>query len=62
MAASRLGAPGSLLAAGPRLQVWRAPTDNDVHMARGWREAGLDRLWHRTVRTTVTAQKATRSH
>ncbi|MBV9852715.1 MAG: DUF4981 domain-containing protein, partial [Armatimonadetes bacterium] len=45
-----------LLSAGPRVQVWRAPTDNDVHMARRWREAGLDRLWHRTARVEVTAR------
>jgi hypothetical protein len=33
-----------LLTSGPRLNVWRAPTDNDVHIAKEWREAGLDRL------------------
>ncbi len=48
----------SLLADGPRLQVWRAPTDNDVHMAADWRKAGLNRLWHRTSRAAVTAQTA----
>jgi beta-galactosidase/beta-glucuronidase len=36
-----------LLTVGPRLNVWRAPTDNDVHIAREWRRAGLDRLQHR---------------
>ena len=41
---------------GPRLNVWRAPTDNDegvvgdLHMAAQWREAGLDRFVE-TVRT-----------
>jgi beta-galactosidase/beta-glucuronidase len=41
-----------LLRRGPRLNVWRAPTDND-NPTRGqkaairWREAGLDRLVHR---------------
>jgi beta-galactosidase len=52
-----------LLASGPRLQLWRAPTDNDgirLLAARnyrsgpldGWLELGLDRLEHRveTVR------------
>jgi beta-galactosidase/beta-glucuronidase len=34
----------ALLKQGPRLNVWRAPTDNDVHMAESWRAAGLDRL------------------
>ena len=39
-----------LISAGPRLQVWRAPTDNDANTwgdqraAIRWREAGLDRL------------------
>jgi hypothetical protein len=33
-----------LLAQGPRLNVWRAPTDNDVNIARDWLAAGLDRL------------------
>jgi beta-galactosidase len=44
---------GSIECGGPRLDVWRAPTDND--MARGrpdpvaaeWRKAGLDRMEHR---------------
>ena len=39
-----------LVAAGPRLNVWRAPTDNDVWAAREWRRAGLDRLTHRVAR------------
>ena len=43
-----------LLSAGPRLNVWRAPTDNDVHAAREWRRAGLDRLIHRVDRAAVT--------
>ena len=33
-----------LLARGPRLNVWRAPTDNDIHIAKEWLAAGLDRL------------------
>jgi len=44
------GAP--LLQRGPRLSIWRAPTDND-NTASGhqkaairWRDAGLDRLAH----------------
>ncbi|GCE45351.1 beta-galactosidase/evolved beta-galactosidase subunit alpha [Thermosporothrix hazakensis] len=36
-----------LLTRGPRLDVWRAPTDNDVHIVRKWREAGLHALTHR---------------
>jgi len=41
----------SLLEQGPRLNLWRAPTDNDVHMAQDWRKAGLDRLLSRVSRT-----------
>jgi beta-galactosidase len=38
----------SVLSAGPALNLWRAPTDNDLpRMARLWQEAGLDRLAER---------------
>ncbi|RKN44952.1 glycoside hydrolase family 2 TIM barrel-domain containing protein [Streptomyces hoynatensis] len=48
-----LRALGPLRLRGPRLDVWRAPTDNDRGMgphsvARDWRRAGLDRMEHRT--------------
>ncbi|MFB9279784.1 glycoside hydrolase family 2 TIM barrel-domain containing protein [Cohnella cellulosilytica] len=33
-----------LLAAGPKLNLWRAPLDNDVRMAKEWVKAGYDRL------------------
>jgi beta-galactosidase/beta-glucuronidase len=36
-----------LLARGPEMTFWRAPTDNDVHIASKWRDAGLDRLRRR---------------
>jgi len=44
--------------ASPRLDLWRAPTDNDagVHgepVAPAWRAAGLDRLRHRLVSVDV---------
>jgi len=42
-----------LLRRGPQVHLWRAPTDNDVHIAREWRKAGLDRLWHRAVSVTL---------
>lgn len=32
---------------GPRLNFWRAPTDNDIIYEEKWREAGLDRLTNR---------------
>jgi beta-galactosidase/evolved beta-galactosidase subunit alpha len=40
-----------LIEQGPRLNFWRAPTDNDrgwQNYERSWREAGLDQLQHRT--------------
>ncbi|MDA0161045.1 DUF4981 domain-containing protein [Solirubrobacter ginsenosidimutans] len=46
---------GSLPLIGPRLDVWRAPTDNDEgyhgpeQLAPLWRAAGLDRMRHRTI-------------
>lgn len=61
-----------LLTRGPQLNVWRAPTDNDVSLAQKWRQAGLDRLvsrtkavaWERSpqsVRITVSATLAANS-
>lgn len=53
-AAGRLVELAGLAVWGPRLDLWRAPTDND-ELARGtppaaaWRALGLDRLRHRTV-------------
>jgi beta-galactosidase len=46
---------GELAVVGPRLELWRAPTDNDEgyhgpeKLAAAWRARGLDRLRHRTV-------------
>jgi beta-galactosidase/beta-glucuronidase len=40
-----------MLLSGPLLNIWRAPTENDVHMAVDWRGAGFDRLEQRV--TTV---------
>ena len=42
-----------LVVEGPKLQLWRAPTDNDVHIAKKWRESGLDRLWRRLTEFNV---------
>jgi len=42
-----------LVTSGPRFNAWRAPTDNDVHIAREWQAAGLDRLMHRVERAGV---------
>ncbi len=49
-----------LLAAGPRLNLWRAPTDNDAstwgerRLAIQWRQAGLDRLVEDVRAVTVS--------
>lgn len=50
----RLLSLGELPLVGPRLNLWRAPTDNDDGssargLVRRWRSFGLDRLRHRTV-------------
>ena len=50
---------GALPVRGLRLDLWRAPTDNDegehdgTPRARQWRELGLDRLQHRVVSADV---------
>lgn len=36
-----------VLKKGPKLNFWRAPIDNDTHVQRAWRKAGLDSLMHR---------------
>ncbi|MEI6168336.1 MAG: glycoside hydrolase family 2 TIM barrel-domain containing protein [bacterium] len=33
-----------LIAAGPKVQLWRAPTDNDNRISYEWRKAGYNRL------------------
>ncbi|WP_157859139.1 glycoside hydrolase family 2 TIM barrel-domain containing protein, partial [Streptomyces pathocidini] len=53
----RLRALGALRLQGPSLDIWRAPTDNDIGMGpnsavKDWRRAGLDRMEHRTVSVT----------
>jgi beta-galactosidase len=48
--------------AGPVLQVYRAPTDNDrgfgKWLARDWKQAGLDRLERRVDSFTITQTKS----
>lgn len=41
-----------LLTKGPVMNVWRAPLDNDVHLAKAWRAAGYNRL-HSDVRKVI---------
>jgi beta-galactosidase len=51
----RLRRLGGLHLDGPRLDLWRAPIDNDLRYTRGeplivaWRKAGLHRMHHRTL-------------
>ncbi|WP_320783056.1 glycoside hydrolase family 2 TIM barrel-domain containing protein [Streptomyces sp. CRN 30] len=50
--------------AGPHLDIWRAPTDNDRGMGdnsvlRRWRAAGLDRLVVRTEHVEATPERVT---
>ncbi|MEM2585008.1 MAG: glycoside hydrolase family 2 TIM barrel-domain containing protein, partial [Thermoproteota archaeon] len=50
----------NLIKNGPLLNVWRAPTDNDVpRLAPIWRSAGLDRLRHvvRSIRAERVADQ-----
>jgi beta-galactosidase len=56
----RLTSFGALAVGGPALQVWRAPTDNDIARhgqawEKVWRAAGLDRMRHRVDAVEVTA-------
>ena len=49
---------GDLAVLGPRLDVWRAPTDNDCGDIGGaldgrWRALGLHRMRHRTISVTT---------
>ena len=39
---------------GPRLSLWRAPTDNDVQVAKQWEQFGLDRLQSRLTGFAAT--------
>jgi len=58
-ATGALLAIGGLLLRGPRLNLWRAPTDNDrgwsQRDAAYWKDRGLDRPRHRTVSVTPDA-------
>ncbi|MEV0586436.1 glycoside hydrolase family 2 TIM barrel-domain containing protein [Nonomuraea sp. NPDC050310] len=55
-ATGRLARLGELDLDGPRLELWRAPTDNDRLSpdAWNWRAAGLDRLHERVLEQTRT--------
>jgi beta-galactosidase len=56
----RLLSLADLRLTGPRLNLWRAPTDNDLGMGaaglvESWQSFGLGRLRHRTVSVTAAA-------
>ena len=42
-----------LLAAGPKVQLWRAPIDNDSRQAKEWKKTGYDALQQRVVDVTI---------
>ena len=44
---------GGLELDGPRVEVWRAPIDNDRPLVTGWRRAGLDRVHHKVLGVEV---------
>ena len=44
---------------GPRLEAFRAPTDNDKHLAKSWYKAGLNRL-KETVQSVETKKRSDR--
>ncbi|HEY3379473.1 MAG TPA: glycoside hydrolase family 2 TIM barrel-domain containing protein [Armatimonadota bacterium] len=45
----------ALLTRGPKVNVWHAPTDNDMYVSKSWREAGYDRLVPRVESVRVCA-------
>lgn len=44
-----------LLLEGPQCNLWRAPMDNDVQLAKDWRKAGYDRMQRRLERVEVVS-------
>ena len=53
-----------IINAGPRLNFWRAPMDNDRHTARDWRRARLHEMQHRVeaVECHELSEKAVQIH
>ncbi|NLY52646.1 MAG: DUF4981 domain-containing protein [Firmicutes bacterium] len=46
-----------IITRGPRLNFWRAPTDNDVVYVKEWKRARLNQLQHRVDEVVVEAAK-----
>jgi beta-galactosidase len=44
---------GGLEVDGPRVDVWRAPIDNDRPLVKGWRRVGLDRMHQKVLGVEV---------
>ena len=49
----RLMSLGGLEVDGPRVDVWRAPIDNDRPLVKGWRRVGLDRMRQKVLGVEV---------
>ncbi|MEI7436006.1 MAG: glycoside hydrolase family 2 TIM barrel-domain containing protein [bacterium] len=58
---SHAGQPLLRTGAGPQVDFWRAPTDNDVRHAAIWRQQGLHALQHRTENVRVERVKGGRA-
>ncbi|GAA4214236.1 glycoside hydrolase family 2 TIM barrel-domain containing protein [Actinocatenispora rupis] len=52
---------GGLAVTGPRLDVWRAPIDNDKPYEAAWRALGLHRVHHRLVDVTTDGDLVVRT-
>ncbi|XID90582.1 glycoside hydrolase family 2 TIM barrel-domain containing protein [Paenibacillaceae bacterium WGS1546] len=46
------------LLAGPAIQLWRAPLDNDTHLRKQWEQAGYDRLASQLLAVRIEEQRA----
>jgi beta-galactosidase/beta-glucuronidase len=42
-----------MLTQGPKINIWRAPTDNDMYIKKSWTDAGYDRVQCRTSSVEV---------
>lgn len=45
-----------LISAGPKVNVWRAPTDNDNRHAKNWRKKGLHTLQYRVDDVSISTE------
>ncbi|KAJ3340938.1 hypothetical protein HDU93_006023 [Gonapodya sp. JEL0774] len=52
------GSRQAIMTHGPRFNLWRPPTDNDMYHTKAWRYNGLDRVRHMTVKVDVETVKA----